>query len=119
MRSELFGPDHDVQKTIKSSWAGINTSILKSPQDLDIDITQINKTEPRGIIKETLVNIWFSSINGLSRLIHGPEADPNPNITYPYAIERSKSGLISPLGGSWTLFRRIGEDTVDYIIKEA
>jgi glycerol-3-phosphate dehydrogenase len=66
-----------------------------------------------------LVNIWSSSIYGLSRLIHGAEKDIMANITYPYAIERSKSGLISPLGGSWTLFRRIGEDTVDYIIKEA
>ena len=62
---------------------------MKSTQDLDVDITQINKSEPRGIIKEILVNIWSSSINGLSRFIHGAEADPNPNITYPYAIERS------------------------------
>lgn len=118
MESELFGQDFDINKIIKSSWAGINTSILKSPQDLDVDITQINKTKPRGLFKEALVNIWSSSINGLSRLIHGSETDPQPNITYPYAIEKSKSGLISPLGGSWTLFRKIGEDTVDYIIKK-
>lgn len=64
-------------------------------------------------------DIWSTTINGLSRLIHGLDKNPKPNITYPYAIEKSKSGLISPLGGSWTLFRRIGEDTVDYIIKES
>jgi len=39
LESELFGQDFDINKIIKSSWAGINTSILKSPQDLDVDIT--------------------------------------------------------------------------------
>jgi hypothetical protein len=36
---EIFGEQEKIDKYIKSSWAGINTAILKSPDNLDVDIT--------------------------------------------------------------------------------
>jgi glycerol-3-phosphate dehydrogenase len=35
-----------------------------------------------------------------------------------HVIEVSKSGLVSLMGGKWTTFRLMGEETVDRILKD-
>ena len=35
-----------------------------------------------------------------------------------HVIEVSESGLISVMGGKWTIYRKMGEDTVDTIFRE-
>ena len=35
-----------------------------------------------------------------------------------HVIEQSKSGLISLMGGKWTIYRQMGQDVVDKIMKE-
>ena len=72
---------------IKSNWSGIRPLVLDDAAQNDPSI--MTKT---GELRE---NIKTSK---LSRL---------------HVLERSKSGLISIMGGKWTIFRKMGEDAVN------
>ncbi len=53
--------------------------------------------------------------------IHGKGKDAaaaTKAISRNHVIEFSKSGLVSVMGGKWTTFRQIGEETVGMILKE-
>jgi glycerol-3-phosphate dehydrogenase len=54
---------------------------------------------------------WFGN------KIHGT-SDSTANISRNHVIEVSKSGLVSLMGGKWTTFRKMGEETVNLIIKD-
>jgi len=40
------------------------------------------------------------------------------DISRTHVIEKSDSGLYSLIGGKWTIFRKMGEDVVDLIVKD-
>lgn len=46
------------------------------------------------------------------------EAKSTKDISRTHVIEKSASGLYSLMGGKWTTFRRMGEETVDAIAKD-
>jgi glycerol-3-phosphate dehydrogenase len=50
-------------------------------------------------------------------LINGKPKGSTANVSRNHVIEESKSGMVSLMGGKWTSFRKMGEETVDHILK--
>jgi glycerol-3-phosphate dehydrogenase len=55
--------------------------------------------------------VWFGN------KIHNKSGDSTKAISRNHVIEFSNSGLVSVMGGKWTTFRQIGEETVGMIMK--
>lgn len=100
-----FPEGYDFKANLISAYAGIRPLVKKSASmepkvSHDGALTQRFK---RGITKlASKVRTQKNSTSALSRS---------------HEIEVSKSGLISLLGGKWTSFRVMGEDTVDKVIE--
>ena len=59
------------------------------------------------------------SVNWFGMKIHNKKAgDATKAISRNHVIEFSPSGLVSVMGGKWTTFRQIGEETVGMILKQ-
>ncbi len=59
------------------------------------------------------------SVNWVGQKIHQkPGGDATKAISRNHVIEFSRSGLVSVMGGKWTTFRQIGEETVGMIMKQ-
>ncbi|MDE4963865.1 glycerol-3-phosphate dehydrogenase/oxidase, partial [Francisella tularensis subsp. holarctica] len=52
---------------------------------------------------------------GQRPLVTPKKAKNSANISRKHEIVESKEGLITVVGGKWTIFRRLGQDTLDYI----
>ena len=56
-------------------------------------------------------------IKWLAFKINGNKSGSTASISRNHVIEVSDSGLITLMGGKWTSFRQMGEETVDTIVK--
>jgi len=52
----------------------------------------------------------------LGTWIHGEPKGSTANLSRNHVIEISQSGLVSLMGGKWTSFRKMGEETIDKIV---
>lgn len=52
---------------------------------------------------------------GQRPLVTPKKAKNSAKISRKHEIVESKDGLITVVGGKWTIFRRMGQDTLDYI----
>ena len=57
-----------------------------------------------------------SVISKFAAIVNRSKNAKTSSISRNYLIEVSESGLVSLLGGKWTSFRRMGQDTVDCLI---
>ncbi|ABI83470.1 glycerol-3-phosphate dehydrogenase/oxidase [Francisella tularensis] len=64
--------------------------------------------------KATIVDIK-SVYCGQRPLVTPKKAKNSAKISRKHEIVESKDGLITVVGGKWTIFRRMGQDTLDYI----
>ncbi|HPN70385.1 MAG TPA: glycerol-3-phosphate dehydrogenase/oxidase [Saprospiraceae bacterium] len=65
------------------------------------------------------VNDIISKYSGLRPLVSSMEDQENSkDISRKHKIVKSKSGFYSLLGGKWTTFRKMGQDTIDFLIKD-
>lgn len=53
----------------------------------------------------------------VGQLIHGSPKGSTASVSRNHVIEESQSGLVSLMGGKWTSFRKMGEETIDHILK--
>lgn len=58
-----------------------------------------------------------SSWSGLRPLVSDPKAADTSNLLRDHVISLSRSGLLTIVGGKWTSYRRMAEDTVDQALK--
>ncbi|SHJ29173.1 glycerol-3-phosphate dehydrogenase [Malonomonas rubra DSM 5091] len=54
--------------------------------------------------------------SGLRPLVSDPQAVDTSNLVRDHVISMSENGLLSILGGKWTSYRRMAEDTIDQAI---
>jgi len=54
----------------------------------------------------------------LGNYIHGTPKGSTAALSRNHVIEQSASGMVSLMGGKWTSFRKMGEETVDMIIEK-
>lgn len=72
------------------------------------------------IAPSELLRLERSSWTGIRPLVMEEVKDltDTKQVSRKHVIERSKSGLISLMGGKWTIYRQMGEDVVDLVIKD-
>ena len=54
----------------------------------------------------------------LGNYIHGKPKGSTATLSRNHVIEQSASGMVSLMGGKWTSFRKMGEETVDLIVEK-
>jgi glycerol-3-phosphate dehydrogenase len=62
--------------------------------------------------------IMKTGIIWLGKTIHRTKDTSTAIISRNHVIEKSSSGLVSLMGGKWTTFRSMGEETVNEILKD-
>mgnify|MGYP000185295128 CR=1 FL=1 len=97
----------------------VSPEMTLEPEATDEEITFILANAKKYLsMKPTRADI-LSTFAGL-RPLAAPkkEGKKSKEISRSHKIVSSKGGLVSVLGGKWTTFRKMGEDTVDSIIKK-
>lgn len=101
-----FPDDYDFKANLVSTWAGIRPLAKSSAFDYVPEK------------KDGFISSGFKSgVSKFAQLIHGKKKTGTAQISRMHQIEVSDSGLVSLLGGKWTSFRHMGQDTLDCIIK--
>jgi glycerol-3-phosphate dehydrogenase len=116
---QVFGPDYDYQRNLISAWAGIRPLVKETDEDkkrkaeyLGIEIDPKNMS----MLQKT-THTFKNSVIWFGDKIHSKKSSTSA-ISRNHVIEFSPSGLVSVMGGKWTTFRKIGEETVDMILRE-
>ncbi len=65
------------------------------------------------VTKDDIKATW----SGLRPLVADPDAADTSNLVRDHVISMSNAGLLTIVGGKWTSYRRMAEDTVDQAIK--
>lgn len=63
------------------------------------------------IDKSEILSSWC----GIRPLVRPKENEDTANIVREHEIKEAKSGLISVIGGKWTIYRKMAEQLVDYV----
>lgn len=59
-----------------------------------------------------------SIFSGQRPLVNAGHATKSAKLSRKHKILLSKNGLVTIIGGKWTIYRKMGEDTIDFIIKK-
>jgi len=54
--------------------------------------------------------------SGLRPLVANPTADDTAGLARDHILQTSPSGLVTLAGGKWTTYRKMAQDTIDYVI---
>ena len=97
-----------------SAWSGIRPLVVETEEDKkrikDIeerdDSTYYRKMKRR--VKRGIIRF--------GKMIHGAPSGDTASLSRNHVIEVSNSNLVSLMGGKWTSFRKMGEETIDRIV---
>ena len=67
------------------------------------------------IDKSEVLSAW----SGLRPLLKAKDGESTENLVRDFDISTSNSGLITVVGGKWTTYRKMSEDTIDYLIENS
>lgn len=56
----------------------------------------------------SLINLEISKWSGLRPLVMNKESKNTKDIARTHVVEKSRSGLLSLMGGKWTTYRKMG-----------
>ena len=108
-----FGEDYDFEANMMSAWAGIRP-LVKAVAD-----PEAHRKDDVGGVKAQLGSVFANSVRWLAFKVNSSnkKASSSAKMSRSHEIEISKSGLVSLMGGKWTSFRYMGEDTVNQMLK--
>lgn len=136
-----FGHDFDFEGQLISAWAGMRPLVVQDSNWIQIEeqkvadkwgsLTIRQKADfyfVKGLRKiASVVNSWRARRKEKQQKAKEESQGDGPRETLPkkksaklsrsHEIEISDSGLVSVMGGKWTSFRRMGEDTIDLILE--
>lgn len=107
-----FGSDYDFKGNLMSAWAGIRPLVKASAEG--------QKPKPSSGIKDTAISGFQGGIRWLARTLNSSKkskSSATAKLSRTHEIEVSENGLVSLMGGKWTSFRKMGEETVDIILQ--
>lgn len=108
-------PWHDKIVVGTTDVAVSHPSIEPTPHSEEIDF--ILET----LNQYTLTPITYKSIKsvfaGQRPLVRPPQQSATSKVSRKHEIFTSQSGLVSVCGGKWTIYRKMGQDTIDYLVK--
>jgi len=93
--------------------------VTLEPRALDQEIDFILKTAGKYLTRQPKredVNCIFAGLRPLAANPDNPEA--TKEVSRRHKITLSQSGLLSIVGGKWTSYRRMAEETIDKAVKE-
>ena len=112
----VVGNDYDFEKNVVSSWAGIRPLVKKLEGESDESTPHQRKAGVLPFVGEKIgVSLDWLSKNVVYR---NSQKKGTAGLVRNHVIEVSDSGLVSLMGGKWTSFRRMGEETVEKILSE-
>jgi glycerol-3-phosphate dehydrogenase len=93
--------------------------ITLEPKALDQEIEFIMRNAGKYLVKPPSRNDVLCIFAGLRPLAANPDnSSATKEVSRRHKIVISKSGLVSIIGGKWTSYRRMAEETIDSAIKE-
>lgn len=95
-----FGPEYDFEANLVSAWAGIRPLVRANGEE-----------EETGYFAQALRWVAQKVHSGKEK-----KSSDTARLSRSHIIEVSDSGLVSLLGGKWTSFRHMGEETVEKIL---
>lgn len=120
---QVFGDKYDYQGNLVSAWAGIRPLVKETEEDRTLKAKYLGyETDPAKFsLLQRASGVFKRSVIRFGYFVHGKGKDAaaaTKAISRNHVIEFSKSGLVSVMGGKWTTFRQIGEETIGMILKE-
>ena len=114
-----FGEDYDYKGNMVSAWAGIRPLVkeasVKNAHDISTEEKIRAKMGVKDHVSEFFANrlrwVYFKLNNGKAK-----KSSDTARLSRSHVIEVSDSGLISLMGGKWTSFRHMGQETVDTLL---
>ena len=104
-----------------SAWTGIRPLVKETPEDREFKAKFLGiEIDPKkmSLLQKSSHYFKRSVIWAGQKIHHKPGGDATKAISRNHVIEFSKTGLVSVMGGKWTTFRQIGEETVEMIMRE-
>jgi len=86
---------------------------LVSDKDIDYLLRHIDKYFDAKVTKKDILSSW----SGLRPLVVNDNVKNTKELVREHVIMESKSGLISVVGGKWTTYRKMAEETLDFALK--
>lgn len=85
------------------------------PQEREFLLEQIGRYLGRRPKAEEILSMW----SGLRPLVRRPGAHSTAALSREHSVFVSRTGLVTVLGGKWTTYRRMGEDTMNIAAQAA
>ena len=86
---------------------------LVSDKDIDYLLRHIAKYFDAKVTKKDILSSW----SGLRPLVVNNNVKNTKELVREHVIIESQSGLISVVGGKWTTYRKMAEETLDFVLK--
>ncbi|WP_298039538.1 FAD-dependent oxidoreductase [uncultured Desulfuromonas sp.] len=80
--------------------------------EVDYLLRHVRKYFDLSVTRDDIKATW----SGLRPLVADPEAADTSNLVRDHVISMSEAGLLTIVGGKWTSYRRMAEDTVDQAV---
>eukprot|EP00347_Sterkiella_histriomuscorum_P017566 403348844 len=114
--SAIFGKDYDFKNNMISAWSGIRPLVVETEEDKK-RIKDIQELEDSTYYRKMKRRVKRGIIR-LGQKIHGAPTGDTASLSRNHVIEVSNSNLVSLMGGKWTSFRKMGEETIDRIVHQ-
>lgn len=117
---QVFGDSYDYSGNLVSAWAGIRPLVKETKEDRQrkADYQGVELDPKKMTTLQRAGDRFRRSLVWIGKKVHH-QKEGTAAISRNHVIEFSKSGLVSVMGGKWTTFRQIGEETVDMILNES
>lgn len=82
-------------------------------EDVTYLLRHLNRYFDIQVSESDVKSVW----SGLRPLIFDPKASDTAKLTRDHVLEQSRSGLVTIAGGKWTTYRKMAQDTVNYVVR--
>jgi len=82
--------------------------------EIDFMLETLNRYTEQTITRSHIKSVFC----GQRPLVRDPKHQTTGKISRKHEILESRQGLISIVGGKWTIYRRMAEDTIDYAVQK-
>jgi Glycerol-3-phosphate dehydrogenase len=81
------------------------------PEEIDFILATLNAYGTRQVTRKDIRSVFC----GQRPLVKPANAKNTAKISRKHEIIETSNGLITMVGGKWTIYRRMGQDTINYI----
>jgi glycerol-3-phosphate dehydrogenase len=86
-----------------------------SSDDIDYLLRHLERYFNLGVQRSDIRAVW----SGLRPLLRDPQQSDTARLSRDHVVSASPSGLVTVVGGKWTTYRKMAQDTVDFAVRQA